>query len=627
MAFLPVSKEDMAERGWEEVDVVVVTGDAYVDHPSFGTAIISRLLERFGYRVAVLAQPDWRSCDDFRRFGRPRLGFVIGSGSVDSMVDNYSVFKRKRKRDVYSPGGKAGNRPDRAVTVYCNRAREAYKDVPIIIGGLEASLRRFSHYDYWDDRIRRSILLDSRADLLVYGMGERANIEICEALAAGIDVKDIHWIRGTAYISRSLPDDPDLICLPDFDEVSCSPDASHEDIERSKRKYADSFIIQHENNDSINGCMLAEKYDEHIYVVQNPPQDPLSREELDDLYAMDFERNYHPMYEADGGVPAISEVKFSITANRGCFGGCSFCAITLHQGRQVRSRSKESILNEARLLTELPDYKGYIHDVGGPTANFHAPACQEQLKRGVCKKKDCLWPRPCSKMDISHGEYLDVLRSVRELDKVKKVFIRSGVRYDYAMADKDHSFIRELCEHHVSGTLKVAPEHICGGVLDLMRKPGISVFEQFKDEFEKCNKRIGKEQYMIPYLISSHPGATLDDAVDMALYLKKMHFVPDQVQDFYPTPGTMSTCMYYTEMDPYTKKKIYVAKDMREKKMQRALLHFNKRENRETVLAALKKAGREDDARYLLDDRGHSGHNRQSRQKRNKQKNRQGGRK
>ena len=624
MSFVPVSKKDMSELGWSQVDFVVVTGDAYVDHPSFGAAIIARLLERFGYKTAVLAQPDHKSCEDFRRFGRPRLGFMIGSGNVDSMVNNYSVFKRKRKRDVYSPGGTAGNRPDRAVTVYCNRAREAYKDVPIIIGGLEASLRRFSHYDYWDDAIRRSILLDSRADLLVYGLGERANIEICEALAAGIDVKDIHWIKGTAYVSRSLPDDPDLICLPDYKEVSCGKDASLKEISHSKERYADSFVIQHENNDSINGCMLSEKYDEHVFVVQNPPQDPLSREELDDLYAMDFERTYHPMYESLGGVPAVSEVKFSITANRGCFGGCSFCAITLHQGRQVRSRSKESILREARILTELPDYKGYIHDIGGPTANFHSPACKEQLERGVCKKKDCLWPRPCSKMDISHKEYLDVLKSVRELDGVKKVFIRSGVRYDYAMADKDHSFIRELCEHHVSGTLKVAPEHICSNVLDLMRKPGISVFEQFRDEFERSSKKAGKEQYMIPYLISSHPGATLDDAVDMALYLKKMHFVPDQVQDFYPTPGTMSTCMYYTEMDPYTKKRLYVAKDINEKKMQRALLHFNKRENRETVLAALKKAGREDAAGYLLESRPY---NRRSKHSRNRKNSRHGGKK
>lgn len=589
MAFLPVSKEDMKNRGWTEVDFVVVTGDAYVDHPSFGAAIISRLLERFGYKVGILAQPDFRSCDDFKEFGRPRLGFMIGSGNVDSMVNNYSVFKRRRKRDVYSPGGKAGSRPDRAVTVYCNRAKEAYKDVPIIIGGLEASLRRFSHYDYWDDKIRRSILLDSRADLLIYGMGERATIEIAQALEAGISISDIHWIRGTSFVSRYRPYDPDLLMLPDYKQVT-----------DSKSAYCDSFLMQHENCDHISGKMLTEKYDEHVYVVQNPPQPPLERNELDDLYAMDFERTYHPSYEKDGGVPAIKEVEFSITANRGCFGGCSFCAITLHQGRQVRSRSKESIVSEARLLTQKEGFKGYIHDIGGPTANFHGPACKKQLKDGVCKNKDCLWPQPCKAMEIDHSEYLDVLKSVRELEGIKKVFIRSGVRYDYAMADKDHSFISQLCRHHVSGTLKVAPEHVCRGVLDLMRKPDIKVFEKFKREFDETNRKIGKRQFMIPYLISSHPGSTLEDAIEMAMYLKKMHFVPDQVQDFYPTPGTMSTCMYYTEMDPYTKKKIYVAKDMNEKRMQRALMHFNKRENRNTVRQALEKAKRQDLIPVLL---------------------------
>ena len=592
MPFLPVSKQDMEQRGWDEVDIVIVTGDAYVDHPSFGTAIISRLLERFGYKVAVLAQPDYHSCDDFKRFGRPKLCFMIGSGSVDSMVNNYSVFRKKRKADVYSPGGKAGSRPDRAVIVYCNRAREAYKDVPIIAGSLEASLRRFAHYDYWDDDIRRSILLDSRADLLIYGMGERATIEICEALKAGIDIKDIHWIRGTSYVSKELPYDPDLIMLPDYEE-----------IKRSKKAYCDSFVLQHENSDHINGCALAEKYDNNIYVIQNPPQPPLERNELDDLYDMDFERTYHPVYEKQGGVPAIKEVRFSITANRGCFGGCSFCAITLHQGRQVRSRSGESVVREAKKLTQLDDFKGYIHDVGGPSANFHNPACEKQLTEGVCKKKDCLWPRPCRAMKIDHSEYIDVLRAVRNIDGVKKVFIRSGVRYDYAVADKDHTFINELCEHHVSGTLKVAPEHVCPGVLDLMRKPSIEVFEKFKDEYESINRRLGKKQFMIPYLISSHPGCTLDDAIELALYLKEMHFVPDQVQDFYPTPGTMSTCMYYAEMDPYTKKKIYVAKNMQDKREQRALMHFNKKENADTVRKALEKAGRRDLIPVLLGNR------------------------
>ena len=571
----------MKERGWDQVDIVLVTGDAYVDHPSFGTAIIGRVLERFGYKVGILAQPDYHSPEDFKRFGRPRLGFMIGSGSVDSMVNNYSVFKRKRKTDVYSPGGKAGNRPDRAVIVYCNRAKEAYKDVPIIIGGLEASLRRFAHYEYWDDKVRRSILLDSRADLLIYGMGEKATIEICEALDAGIDIKDIHWIRGTAYVSKELPYDPDLIELPDYNTIT-----------QDKKAFCDSFVVQHENSDYISGQMLAEKYTDTMYVVQNPPQPVLERDELDDIYALPFEKEYHPMYEAEGGIPAIREVKFSIASNRGCFGGCSFCAITLHQGRQVRSRSKDSIVEEAKRLTEKKDFKGYIHDVGGPTANFHRPACEKQLKSGVCKKKDCLWPRPCSQMNIDHSEYLDVLRGVRSIPGIKKVFVRSGVRYDYALADKDHTFIKELCEHHVSGTLKVAPEHVCKGVLDLMRKPGAEVFERFAGEYERINKKLGKKQYMIPYLISSHPGSTLDDAIELALYLKNMGFVPDQVQDFYPTPGTMSTCMYYTEMDPYTKKKIYVAKDMEDKRMQRALVHFNKKENRKTVIKALKKAGR-----------------------------------
>lgn len=581
MSFLPVSKQDMKDRGWSQADFVVVTGDAYVDHPSFGTAIIARLLERFGYKTAILSQPDHRSCEDFKRFGRPRLGFMIGSGNVDSMVNNYSVFKRKRKKDVYSPGGIAGNRPDRAVIVYCNRAREAYKDVPVIIGGLEASLRRFSHYDYWDDDVRRSILMDSRADLLVYGMGERATIEIAEALDAGISIDQIHWIKGTSFVSKEKPSDPDLIILP-----------SYEKVRKDKSSYCDSFILQHENNDHINGCMLAEPSGDR-YIVQNPPQPPLERNELDDLYDMDFERTYHPSYESEGGVPAISEVRFSITANRGCFGGCSFCAITLHQGRQVRSRSTQSVLREAEMIAKMPDFKGYIHDVGGPTANFHAPACNRQLTEGVCKKKDCLWPEPCPNMDIDHIEYVDLLRRVKKIEGVKKVFVRSGVRYDYAMADKDHTFIRELCHDHVSGNLKVAPEHVCGHVLDLMRKPGIEVFEKFRDEFDKINEKSGKKQYMIPYLISSHPGSTLKDAVTMALYLKDMHFVPDQVQDFYPTPGTMSTCMYYTEMDPYTKEHIYVAKDIKDKKMQRALLHFNKKENEKTVRDALRKAGAE----------------------------------
>lgn len=583
MSFLPVNKNDMKERGWTQTDFVLVTGDAYVDHPSFGTAIISRLLERFGYKVCILPQPDWKSCDDFKRFGKPRLGFLINSGNVDSMVNNYSVFKHRRRTDIYSPGGKPGRRPDRAVTVYCNRAKEAYPDTPIVIGGLEASLRRLGHYDYWDDKIRRSILLDSRADILIYGMGERAVIEIAEALDSGIDVHDIGWIKGTCVMSRDPGTDAGTTLLPSFDE-----------IKNNKDEYCRSFMTQYKNHDSITAVTLAEQYDEKLYVVQNPPQPPLERDELDDVYGLPYERNYHPMYEKEGGVPAIKEVRFSIISNRGCFGGCAFCALTYHQGRQVRSRSKESIVKEAELLTRLPDFKGYIHDIGGPTANFHGPACEKQLKYGVCADKDCMYPHPCKNMRIDHSEYLDVLRTVRNIPGIKKVFIRSGIRFDYVMADKDKTFMNELCMYHVSGTLKVAPEHVVPEVLRYMRKPDISVFESFSKAFFRINKEIGKKQFMIPYIISSHPGCTLDDAIELALYLKNSGFVPDQVQDFYPTPGTLATCMYYTEKDPFTMKKIYVAKDLKDKKYQRALIHFKKPENRHTVIEALKAAGRED---------------------------------
>jgi uncharacterized radical SAM protein YgiQ len=573
----------MKERGWTEADFVLVTGDAYTDHPSFGTAIISRVLERFGYRVCILSQPDWKSCDDFKRFGKPRLGFLINSGNVDSMVNNYSVFKRRRKTDRYSAGGRAGQRPDRAVIVYSNRAKEAYHDVPIIIGGLEASLRRLGHYDYWDDKVRRSILLDSRADILIYGMGEKSVVEIADALAAGIDVHDIGWIRGTCVTAGEVEDDRETIFLPAF-----------EAIRDDKDEYCRSFMIQYRSHDSITAKRLVEQYGEHTFVVQNPPQPPLERDELDDVYDLPYERNYHPVYKKDGGVPAIDEVKFSIVSNRGCFGGCAFCALTYHQGRQVRSRSRESIVKEAKLLTEMPDFKGYIHDVGGPTANFHNPACKKQLKYGVCDNKDCMYPRPCSQMIVDHTEYLEVLHAVRMLPGVKKVFIRSGIRFDYVMADRDRTFLEELCKYHVSGTLKVAPEHVVPEVLKYMRKPDISVFEHFSKEFFRINDTIGKKQYMIPYLISSHPGCTLNDAVELALYLKKSGFVPDQVQDFYPTPGTLATTMYYAEKDPFTMKSVYVAKDLKGKKYQRALMHFKKPENRETVIEALKAAGRED---------------------------------
>lgn len=580
MSFLPVNKKDMEDRGWDQVDFVLVTGDAYVDHPSFGTAIISRLLERYGYKVAILAQPNWKNAEDFKRFGKPRLGFLINSGNVDSMVNHFSVFKHRRKTDQYSPGGKAGYRPDRAVIVYSNRAKEAYKDVPIIIGGLEASLRRMGHYDYWDDKVRKSILLDSKADILIYGMGERAIIEIAEALESGIEAKYIGWINGTCVKANEIDDDTTV--LPTFEE-----------IEKDKKKYAQSFMIQYKNNDHISGHKIAEPYGD-FYVVQNPPQPPLEENELDDVYDLPYERNYHPMYEKDGGIPAIREVKFSIISNRGCFGGCGFCAITYHQGRQVRSRSKESIVREAEILTKMDDFKGYIHDVGGPTANFRNPACEKQLKYGVCRDKDCLYPKPCKNMIIDHNDYLDVLRAVRKVPGVKKVFIRSGIRYDYVVADKDTTLMNELCKYHVSGTLKVAPEHIAPEVLRCMRKPGKEVFEKFARDYKNTNEKLGKKQYLIPYLISSHPGCTLDDAIELALFLKETGFVPDQVQDFYPTPGTLSTTMYYTELDPFTMKKEYVAKNMQEKKMQRALMHFHKKENKATVIKALQVAGRKD---------------------------------
>lgn len=587
--FLPISQEDMRQRGWDYPDFVLITGDAYVDHPSFGHAIISRLLERYGYKVAILSQPDWRNKKDFMRFGKPRLGFLINSGNVDSMVNHYSVFKHRRKTDSYSPGGIAGKRPDRAVIVYSNRAREAYKDVPIIIGGLEASLRRFSHYDYWAEEIRRSILLDAKADLLIYGMGERAVLEIAEALDSGIEAKDIGWIRGS--VCKAIGDtkdeewkqDADTILLPNF-----------ESVKNIKKNYAESFFLQYQNNDWITGKRLIERYDNGLCIVQNPPMEPLTTLELDDVYELPYEGTYHPIYEKDGGVPAINEVKFSIVANRGCFGGCAFCALTYHQGREVRGRSKASIVEEARRLSKHKDFKGYIHDVGGPTANFRGPACEKQLKAGVCKNRDCLYPKPCNQMKVDHKEYLDILREIRNIEGIKKVFIRSGIRFDYVMADSDDTFMKELCEHHVSGTLKVAPEHVSKKVLGNMRKPENEVFERFCSKYKHTNEKLGKKQYLIPYFISSHPGSTLKDAVELALYLKKTGFVPDQVQDFYPTPGTLATCMYYTELDPFTMKSVYIAKDIKEKKMQRALMHFHKKENRSLVEKALRQVGRED---------------------------------
>lgn len=588
-SFLPITKQECEQRGWSQPDFVLITGDGYVDHPSFGTAIISRVLESRGYKVAILAQPDWNSKEDFKRFGKPRLGFLINAGNVDSMVNHYSVFKHKRKTDAYTPGGAIGKRPNRAVIVYSNRAREAYKEVPIIIGGLEASLRRLGHYDYWDDKVRKSVLLDAKADILIYGMGERAIVEIAEALDSGIEAKDIGWIRGTCVKAKEVELDEDSILLPPFDEIV-----------EDKRKYCESFAVQYQNNDYITAKRLIEPYSEGVNVIQNPPQEPLSSQELDDIYELPYVGTYHPIYEKDGGIPAIKEVEYSIISSRGCFGGCSFCALTYHQGRQVRARSKDSILREGEKLIAQPGFKGYIHDVGGPTANFRGPACTKQLSKGVCSQKDCLYPNPCSQMTVDHKDYLDILRSLRSLPGVKKVFVRSGIRYDYVMADKNDDFLRELCKHHVSGILKVAPEHVSEKVLSYMHKPEKKVFEEFSKKYKRINEQLGLKQYLIPYLISSHPGSTLDDAIELALFLKENGFIPDQVQDFYPTPGTLATCMYYTEMDPITMQKVFVPKTMEEKKMQRALIHFNKPENRDVVKAALNKAGRPDLIGVLL---------------------------
>ncbi|WP_312355012.1 YgiQ family radical SAM protein [Aminipila sp.] len=595
MGFLPITNEECKARGWTQPDFVLITGDGYIDHPSFGTAIISRLLESRGYKVAILPQPDWNSKNDFMRFGRPRLGFLINAGNVDSMVNHYSVFKHKRKTDAYSPGGVTGKRPNRAVIVYSNRAREAYKDIPIIIGGIEASLRRLGHYDYWDDRVRRSILLDAKADILIYGMGERAVIEIAEALDSGIEAQDIGWIRGTCVKAKEIYMDDETQVLPEFEQIT-----------GSKQAYAESFAIQYKNNDYITAKRLVEKYDERLFVVQNPPQPPLETQELDDIYELPYEGAYHPSYEEQGGIPAIKEVEFSIISSRGCFGGCSFCALTYHQGRQVRGRSKASIVKEGKRLTELPGFKGYIHDVGGPTANFRDAACEKQLTKGVCTHKDCLYPHPCSQMNVDHREYLEVLRELRSIKGIKKVFIRSGVRFDYVMADKSEEFLRELCKYHVSGILKVAPEHVSDRVLSYMHKPEKKVFQEFSRKYKKINEQLGLKQFLIPYLISSHPGSTLEDAIELAVFLSDNGFVPDQVQDFYPTPGTLATCMYYTELEPLTMQPVYVAKSLEEKKMQRALIHFNKPENQDLVKAALIKAGRQDLFGKLLRGAGKS---------------------
>lgn len=581
--FLPVTREEMNARGIEQFDFVYVIGDAYVDHPSFGHAIISRLLEAHGYTVGIISQPDWKDEKSIDLFGAPKLGFLVTAGNMDSMVNHYSVSKKRRTTDAFSPGGKMGLRPDYATIVYCNLIRKTYKHIPIIIGGIEASLRRLSHYDYWSNKVRRSILLDSGADLISYGMGERSILAVAEALESGIAIEDITFIDGTVYKTRKREDIYDAVPLPSFEEVR-----------GQKESYAKSFYIQYCNTDPFSGKRLFETYDEKMFVVQNPPSKPLSEAEMDDVYRLPFMRTYHPSYEKAGGVPAIEEVKFSLVSNRGCFGGCSFCALTFHQGRIIQTRSHASILEEAKEMTKHPDFKGYIHDVGGPTANFRAPACEKQLSKGVCSTKQCLFPKPCQNLKIDHRDYLSLLRKLRELPKVKKVFIRSGIRFDYLIFDSDQTFLQELCKYHVSGQLKVAPEHISDAVLEKMGKPSAEVYEKFVAAYEKTNQNLNKKQYLVPYLMSSHPGSTLKEAVELAEFLKKFDYMPQQVQDFYPTPSTISTCMYYTGLDPRTMQKVYTAVNPHEKAMQRALIQYRDPKNYELVKEALLKAGRED---------------------------------
>ena len=583
MGFLPISKEDMQKAGIEQLDFVYVIGDAYVDHPSFGHAIISRLLEAHGYRVGIISQPDWKDDASISVLGMPRLGFLISAGNMDSMVNHYYVSKRHRPGDAYTPGGEAFKRPDHATVVYGNLIRRSYKDVPVIIGGIEASLRRMAHYDYWSDQLKRSILLDSQADILSYGMGEKSIVEIADALNAGIAVKDITFLKGTVYKTRELSSVYDGIMLPSYEEMQTAP-----------KRYADSFAIQYQNTDPFTGKTLIEEYPHQVYVVQNPPQKPLSTPEMDAVYELPYMRTYHPSYEEQGGVPAISEIQFSLISNRGCFGGCSFCALTFHQGRTVQVRSHESILKEAELLIKAPDFKGYIHDVGGPTANFRKPSCEKQLTKGVCKDRQCLFPKPCPNLQVDHSDYLMLLRKLRALPGVKKVFIRSGIRFDYLLADKDDTFFRELVEHHVSGQLKVAPEHISDAVLSEMGKPGRIVYEQFVRKYDKINERLGKKQFLVPYLMSSHPGSTLKEAVELAEYLREFGYMPEQVQDFYPTPSTVSTVMYYTCIDTRIGKNIYVCRNPHEKMLQRALIQYRNPSNYELVREALIKAGRED---------------------------------
>ncbi len=583
MSFLPISKQEMEAQGIRQPDFVYVIGDAYVDHPSFGHAIISRVLQAHGYSVCLISQPDWKDEDSIAVFGRPRLAFLVSGGNMDSMVNHYFVSGKRRPTDAYTPGGEAGKRPDHATTVYGNLIRRRYRDVPVIIGGIEASLRRMAHYDYWSDSFKRSILLDSQADLLSYGMGEKSMVEIAEALDNGIAVRDITFIPGTVYRTKDVSGVYDGITLPSYEEMKAEPE-----------KYAESFQTQYCNTDPFTGKTLIEPYPNGIYVVQNPPQPPLSTQEMDDIYDLPYMRTYHPSYEAAGGVPAIFEVKFSLVSNRGCFGGCNFCALTFHQGRIVQTRSHESLIREAEGMIREKDFKGYIHDVGGPTANFRHPSCQKQLTQGVCKNRQCLFPSPCPNLEVDHSDYLTLLRKLRALPGVKKVFIRSGIRFDYLMADPDDTFFRELVAHHVSGQLKVAPEHISDAVLEKLGKPKKEVYERFVEKYEKLNEQLGKKQFLVPYLMSSHPGSTLKEAIALAEYLRDLGYMPEQVQDFYPTPSTVSTVMYYTGIDPRSMKKVYVCKNPHEKAMQRALIQYRNPNNYDLVKEALIKGGRED---------------------------------
>ena len=581
--FLPVCKQDMENRGWDQVDFVYVIGDAYVDHPSFGHAVISRVLESHGYRVGIISQPDWKRDDSITVFGEPRLGFLVSAGNMDSMVNHYSVSKKRRKNDAYTPGGIMGKRPDYAVVVYGNLIRRTYKKTPIILGGIEASLRRLAHYDYWSDRLKRSILLDSGADIISYGMGEKSIIEIADALDAGIAAEDLTYIDGTVVKVKNLDSVYDAVILP-----------SYEELKADKRRYAESFYMQYTNTDPFSGKRLVEPYSDHLYVVQNPAAKPLSRMEMDDVYELPYTKTYHPDYENAGGVPAIKEIRFSLTSSRGCFGGCSFCALTFHQGRIVQTRSKDSLVREAKEMTKEKDFKGYIHDVGGPTANFRHPSCEKQLKYGVCRNKQCLFPKPCANLKADHKEYVEILRSLRELPGIKKVFIRSGIRFDYLLADKDPSFLKELCLYHVSGQLKVAPEHVSDVVLEKMGKPENKVYQEFTKRFYRMNERLNKKQFLVPYLMSSHPGSTLKEAVELAEFCRDMGYMPEQVQDFYPTPSTLSTCMYYTGLDPRNMKEVYIPKNPHEKAMQRALIQYKNPANYDLVKEALIKAGRTD---------------------------------